>query len=209
VTPAVDRFMASEEGTEIRRRVTTLGEAVRGAVAEGGSSRQDLQELVAEDGGGPLAAPRSHRARKGGMGDPIAGSWSGVVQGRDDVAKVIIAATGRGRGHRGAGRGRHGPRFDVEKGAPPPSSLPLGPKSVGFRGAEGDTGGGGYGMRGVGRGRGGFGMEISGRAAAEEALIAGGVRGGVRPRQRQNNGGVHAYISYIISSREKITQDDR
>jgi hypothetical protein len=123
VTPAVDRFMASEEGTEIRWRVTALSEAVRGAVAEGGSSRQDLQELVAEDGGGPLAAPRSHRAQKGGMGDPIAGSWSGVVQGRDDVAKVIIAATERGRGHRGAGRGRHGPRFDVEKGAPPPSSL--------------------------------------------------------------------------------------
>jgi hypothetical protein len=128
LTPTVDRFMASKEGTEIRRRVTALGEAVRGAVAEGGLSRQDLQELVAEDGGGPLAAPRSHRARKGGMGDPIAGSWSGVVQGHDDVAKVIIAATGRGRGHRGAGRGCHGPRFDVEKGAPPPSSLPLGPK---------------------------------------------------------------------------------
>jgi hypothetical protein len=44
-------------------------------------------------------------------------------------------------------------------------------------------------MRRVGRGRGGFGMEISGRAAAAEAeaLIAGGMRDGVRLRQRQNN----------------------
>jgi cis-zeatin O-glucosyltransferase len=42
VTPAVHRFMASEEETEIRRWVTALGEAVRGSVAEGGSSRQDL-----------------------------------------------------------------------------------------------------------------------------------------------------------------------
>jgi hypothetical protein len=31
-------------------------------------------------------------------------------------------------------------------------------------------------------------MEISGRAAAAETLIASGMRGGVRPRQRQNNG---------------------
>jgi hypothetical protein len=43
-------------------------------------------------------------------------------------------------------------------------------------------------MRGVERGHGGFGMEISGRAVATEALFAGGMRGGVRPRQWQNNG---------------------
>jgi hypothetical protein len=30
-------------------------------------------------------------------------------------------------------------------------------------------------------------MEISGRAAAAEALIPGSMRGGVRPRQWQNN----------------------
>jgi hypothetical protein len=136
------------------------------------------------------------------MGDPIAGSWSGVVQGRDDVAKVIIAATGRGRGHRGVGRGRHGPRFDVEKGAPPPSSLPLGPKSVGFRRVEGDTGGGGCGMNGVRRGHGGFGMEISGRAAAAEALIAGGMRGRGAAAAAAEQWDVHAYISYIMSSRD-------
>jgi hypothetical protein len=66
----------------------------------------------------------------------------------------------------------------------------------------GDHGGGGCGMRGVGGGRGGFGMATFGRAAAAEALIAGGMRGGVRPRQRQNDGGVDAYNSYIISSRD-------
>jgi len=37
----------SDEGTEMRQRAAALGEAVRGAVAEGGSSRQDLDELVA------------------------------------------------------------------------------------------------------------------------------------------------------------------
>jgi hypothetical protein len=52
--------------------------------------------------------------------------------------------------------------------------------AVGFRGAKGDTGGGGCGMRGVGGGRGGFGMEISGRTTAAEALIADRMRGGVR-----------------------------
>jgi cis-zeatin O-glucosyltransferase len=44
---AIGRVMASDEGTEMRRRAAELGEAVRGAVAEGGSSRHDLEELVA------------------------------------------------------------------------------------------------------------------------------------------------------------------
>jgi hypothetical protein len=59
----------------------------------------------------------------------------------------------------------------------------------GGHGAKAARGGGGCGMRRVGGGRGGFGMEISGRAAAAEAeaLIAGGMRDGVRLRQRQNN----------------------
>ncbi|TKW36309.1 hypothetical protein SEVIR_2G432100v4 [Setaria viridis] len=47
VREAIGRVMASDEGAEMRRRAAALGEAVRGAVAEGGSSRQDLEELVA------------------------------------------------------------------------------------------------------------------------------------------------------------------
>jgi len=47
IRDAIDRVMASEEGAEIRQRAAALGEAVRGAVAEGGSSRWDLDELVA------------------------------------------------------------------------------------------------------------------------------------------------------------------
>ena len=47
IRDAIDRFMASEEGAEIRCRAAALGEAVLGAVAEGGSSRRDLDELVA------------------------------------------------------------------------------------------------------------------------------------------------------------------
>jgi hypothetical protein len=41
-----------------------------------------------------------------------------------------------------------------------------------------------------------------GRAAAAEARIAGGMRGGVRPRQNVRH--VDAYITYIISSRDMI-----
>ena len=47
IRDTIDRVTASDEGAEIRRRAAALGEAVRGAVAEGGSSRQDLDELVA------------------------------------------------------------------------------------------------------------------------------------------------------------------
>ena len=47
IRDAIDRVMASEEGAEIRCRAAALGEAVLGAVAEGGSSRRDLDELVA------------------------------------------------------------------------------------------------------------------------------------------------------------------
>ncbi|CAD6216797.1 unnamed protein product [Miscanthus lutarioriparius] len=47
IRDAIDRVMASDEGAEIRRRAAALREAVRSAVAEGGSSRQDLDELVA------------------------------------------------------------------------------------------------------------------------------------------------------------------
>jgi hypothetical protein len=43
--------MASDEGTGMRRRATELEEAVRGTVAEGGSSRQDLEELLAYSSG--------------------------------------------------------------------------------------------------------------------------------------------------------------
>jgi hypothetical protein len=75
---------------------------------------------------------------------------------------AVTAPRLRGRGGRGLCGGADG-----------------GYDAVGFRGAEGDTGGGGYGMRGVGQGRGGFGIEISGRATAADALIAGRMRGGV------------------------------
>jgi hypothetical protein len=54
-----------------------LGEAVCGAVAEGGSSRQDLQELVVENGG-PLAAARSHRVRKEEWVIPSLGRGAGL-----------------------------------------------------------------------------------------------------------------------------------
>ncbi|KAF8670396.1 hypothetical protein HU200_050701 [Digitaria exilis] len=47
IRDAIGRVMASDEGDEMMRRAAALGEAVRAAVAEGGSSRQDLEELVA------------------------------------------------------------------------------------------------------------------------------------------------------------------
>jgi len=47
IRDAIDRVMALEEGAEIRQRATALGEAVRGAMDQGGSSRRDLDELVA------------------------------------------------------------------------------------------------------------------------------------------------------------------
>ncbi|KAJ1292262.1 hypothetical protein BS78_02G378500 [Paspalum vaginatum] len=47
IRQAIETVMASDEGAEMRRRASALGEAVRAAVAEGGSSRQDLEELVA------------------------------------------------------------------------------------------------------------------------------------------------------------------
>ncbi|CAL5071337.1 unnamed protein product [Urochloa decumbens] len=47
IRDAIGRVMASDEGEEMRLRAAALGEAVRAAVAEGGSSRQDLDELVA------------------------------------------------------------------------------------------------------------------------------------------------------------------
>ncbi|KAF8679027.1 hypothetical protein HU200_045780 [Digitaria exilis] len=47
IRDAIGRVMASDEGAEMRRRAAALEEAVRGAVAEGGSSRQDLEDLVA------------------------------------------------------------------------------------------------------------------------------------------------------------------
>ncbi|CAN6169120.1 unnamed protein product [Urochloa humidicola] len=47
ISEAIGRVMASDEGTEMRRRAAALGVAVRAAVAEGGSSRRDLDELVA------------------------------------------------------------------------------------------------------------------------------------------------------------------
>ncbi|KAL6657428.1 hypothetical protein ACP70R_005208 [Stipagrostis hirtigluma subsp. patula] len=47
IREAIERLMASDEGAAIRRRATALGEAVRDAVADGGSSKRDLEELVA------------------------------------------------------------------------------------------------------------------------------------------------------------------
>ncbi|RLN34415.1 putative cis-zeatin O-glucosyltransferase [Panicum miliaceum] len=47
IREAIEKVMASDEGTEMRQRAAALGEAVRGGVAKGGSSRQDLEELVA------------------------------------------------------------------------------------------------------------------------------------------------------------------
>lgn len=43
IREAIKCVMASDEGARIRRRATLLGEAVR---ADGGSSRQDLDEFV-------------------------------------------------------------------------------------------------------------------------------------------------------------------
>ncbi|CAL5084495.1 unnamed protein product [Urochloa decumbens] len=47
IREAIGRVMASDEGEEMQRRAAALGEAVRATVAEGGSSRQDLEDLVA------------------------------------------------------------------------------------------------------------------------------------------------------------------
>ncbi|XP_062190596.1 putative cis-zeatin O-glucosyltransferase [Phragmites australis] len=47
IREAIERVMASDEGTSMQLRATALGEAVRDAVAEGGSSRRDLDDLVA------------------------------------------------------------------------------------------------------------------------------------------------------------------
>lgn len=92
--------------------------------------------------------------------------WSSLLRGMEEGAEAAVTAPRLcGRAGRGLCGGADG-SYDA----------------VGFRGAEGDTGGGGCAMRGVGRGRRGFGMEISGRATAAEALIAGGVR------PQQNNG---------------------
>lgn len=44
---AVERVMRSEEGATVRERAKALGEAVRAAVADGGSSLRDLDDLVA------------------------------------------------------------------------------------------------------------------------------------------------------------------
>uniref|UniRef100_A0A0D3GUK2 Glycosyltransferase N-terminal domain-containing protein n=1 Tax=Oryza barthii TaxID=65489 RepID=A0A0D3GUK2_9ORYZ len=53
VTPAaairevIERAMASGDGAALRARAAAIGEAVRAAVAEGGSLRQDMDDLVA------------------------------------------------------------------------------------------------------------------------------------------------------------------
>ncbi|KAL6896953.1 hypothetical protein ACP4OV_007525 [Aristida adscensionis] len=47
IREAIERVMASDEGAAMRRRAAAIGEAVRGAVADGGSSQRDMDELVA------------------------------------------------------------------------------------------------------------------------------------------------------------------
>jgi cis-zeatin O-glucosyltransferase len=47
ICAAIQTVMASDEGAAMRRRAEVLGEAVRDAVADGGSSRRDLDGLVA------------------------------------------------------------------------------------------------------------------------------------------------------------------
>jgi cis-zeatin O-glucosyltransferase len=44
---AIDRVMRSDEGVAVRGRARALGDAVRAAVADGGSSSRDLDDLVA------------------------------------------------------------------------------------------------------------------------------------------------------------------
>ncbi|TVT98005.1 hypothetical protein EJB05_56722, partial [Eragrostis curvula] len=44
---AIERVMASDDGAAMRCRAAALGEAVRAAVADGGSARRDLDDLVA------------------------------------------------------------------------------------------------------------------------------------------------------------------
>ncbi|CAM0907208.1 unnamed protein product [Alopecurus aequalis] len=44
---AIEKAMRSEEGAAVRERARALGDAVRAAVADGGSSRRDLDDLVA------------------------------------------------------------------------------------------------------------------------------------------------------------------
>uniref|UniRef100_A0A0E0ANU3 Glycosyltransferase n=1 Tax=Oryza glumipatula TaxID=40148 RepID=A0A0E0ANU3_9ORYZ len=47
IREAIERAMASGDGAALRARAAAIGEAVRAAVAEGGSLRQDMDDLVA------------------------------------------------------------------------------------------------------------------------------------------------------------------
>uniref|UniRef100_A0ACD5YYU3 Uncharacterized protein n=1 Tax=Avena sativa TaxID=4498 RepID=A0ACD5YYU3_AVESA len=47
IREAIERAMRSEDGAAMQRRARALGDAVRAAVADGGSSRRDLDDLVA------------------------------------------------------------------------------------------------------------------------------------------------------------------
>uniref|UniRef100_A0A8I6WP48 Glycosyltransferase n=2 Tax=Hordeum vulgare subsp. vulgare TaxID=112509 RepID=A0A8I6WP48_HORVV len=47
IREAIERAMRSEEGATVRDKARALGQAIRAAVADGGSSRRDLDDLVA------------------------------------------------------------------------------------------------------------------------------------------------------------------
>ncbi|KAF0907376.1 hypothetical protein E2562_015868 [Oryza meyeriana var. granulata] len=47
IREAIEKAMVWQDGAALRARATAIGEAVRAAVAEGGSSRQDMDDLVA------------------------------------------------------------------------------------------------------------------------------------------------------------------
>jgi hypothetical protein len=127
------------------RSTGTVGDlALHPVVVLGPETNAWVVEVICSGG---LEAPRSHRGRSGvayGWGmTPMMGHKAGLrargrrgARGMEEGAEAAVTAPRlRGRAGRGLCGGADG-----------------GYDTVGFRGAEGDTGGGGCGMRGAGGG---------------------------------------------------------